>query len=109
MDTSMDLDDNGGLDLVTDLIQPTNLDTSYSIGEIMQQQSTTAFDTGSGTLNTSVTGSQNMSHAAEQSSRNVIISAGLPKTTAAYVQFKFQNALSKCPTHDSRNYKFTDI
>jgi hypothetical protein len=84
MDSSMDLNDDGGLDHVTDFSQPANLDTSYSIGEIMQQQSITAFDTGSGAANTSVTGSQNISHAAEQSSRNVIIAA-LPKPTSAYV------------------------
>ena len=81
----MNLEDVEGLDQI--LSQPTNtLDTSYTIGEIMQQQSTTTgINSGSGgAINNSITGSQNMSHIAEQSSRHLII-AGLPKTTAAYV------------------------
>ena len=86
----MNLDDVEGLDQITSVTPPTNLDTSYTIGEIMHQQSTTAFDTGSGGVNNSISGSQNMSHAAEQSSRHLIIAA-LPKTTATYVLLVLSN------------------
>ena len=72
----MDLHYKGELDQNTIFTQPTDLDTSYSIGEIMHQHSITALDHGSGATNTSV--------AAEQSSRNVIVAA-LPKSTSVYV------------------------
>ena len=67
--------------------KPMNLDSSFSIGEIMQQQSMTALDVGS-TENLAVSANNStISHAAEQSSRQILIAA-LPKTTAAYVSIR---------------------
>lgn len=97
----MDLNDEGMLDHLTNATEP-NFDTSYSIGEIMQQRSLSAFDTGSGVTNTSLTGSQNISHAAEQSSRNLIIAA-LPKSTSAYVLVDYSFFSPTIPTHTSQH------
>jgi hypothetical protein len=74
IDTSLNLSD----------YQPMNLDNSFSIGDIMQQQSMTAMDVGSNNNLSASANNSTMSHAAEQSSRHLLIAA-LPKTTAAYV------------------------
>lgn len=92
LEDELDFNDDNGFDLLqsqrfdtsinmtdSNFMTSTNLDTSYTIGDIMQQQSISAFQ-GSGQMNTSM----NMSHAAEQSSRHLIIAA-FPKTGAAYV------------------------
>jgi hypothetical protein len=84
MDDSMNLSDFRITDDIVSSfdLPPANFDNSFSIGEIMQQQSVTAIDPGSGVLNASATGSNNLSYAAEQSSRHLIVAA-LPKTTSA--------------------------
>lgn len=98
LEDELDFNDDNGFDLLqqsqrfdtsinmtdSNFMTSTNLDTSFTLGDIMQQQSISAFQ-GSGQMNTSV----NMSHAAEQSSRHLIIAA-FPKTGAAYVVVRKQ-------------------
>jgi hypothetical protein len=56
-----------------------NFDNSFSIGDIMQQQSNTGLDTEQGTTNATSVSSSNMSHAVEQTSRH-LVGVILPKT-----------------------------
>ena len=93
MDSSMDFTDMGELDHITSANNPTNFDNSFSIGEIMEQQSTSA-------MNNMNSISQNMSHVAEQSSRNCIVGA-IPKTTSAYVRINvcLTDVETLCQTH----------
>ena len=92
LEDELDFNDDNGFDLLqsqrfdtsinmidSNFMTSTNLDTSFTLGDIMQQQSISSFQ-GSGQINTSM----NMSHAAEQSSRHLIVAA-FPKTGAAYV------------------------
>jgi hypothetical protein len=80
MNKSIQLNDNDDLnEVVNSFNEPTNIENSFSIGDIMQQQSTMGLDAGSGTMNTSVTNS--MTPAAEQSSR-MLIGVVLPRTSA---------------------------
>ena len=93
MDTSLTLD--------SEFRNPTSFDNSFSIGEIMQQQSITVLDNaGSNEINASANNST-ISHAAEQSSRHLVVAA-FPKTAAAYV-IDFTLVTSTVPKVDRKS------